>query len=104
MPGITNTNISKSMLELFPYKSYILRLFYPILYIFAKSPKAGAQTGLHVSYMKFEEIVNGGNYQNCKLHIFNKLNNDRDLRNLYINYSLFLINVIARREIDLGIK
>lgn len=102
IPGIVNTNIYKPMLDLYPNKSKVLKMFYPLLFIFGKSLKAGAHTGLHTSYLKYEEFVNGGIYQDCKLHTASKLNQETELRNLYINYSFFLINVIGRREVDLS--
>jgi retinol dehydrogenase 12 len=99
LPGIVNTNISKPMMEMFYYKFALIKILYPFLYIFVKTPKAGAQTGLHVCYMKFEELVNGGIYQDCKLHV--NSNKEKEIRDLYFNYTLFLINVIAGRQIDL---
>jgi len=104
MPGIVNTNISKPMIELFWYSYLIMYLLLPFLFVIAKTPRAGAQTPLHASYIEFEKLVNGGEYKDCKLDIIETENQDNYIRNMYINYSLFLINVIGGRQMNMAVK
>jgi len=104
IPGIVCPKISKYYIDNHPLIAILIVILLPIVCVIVKNPEADAQTLLHLIYIDFVEFVNGGNYSYCNLINTTKTENNSELRNSYINYSLYLINVIARREINISIK
>jgi NAD(P)-dependent dehydrogenase (short-subunit alcohol dehydrogenase family) len=63
-PGTVRTEFFKR------YESYLMKflmiLVIPVSYLFFKGPREGAQTTLHLAYLKCEEFISGGYYSDCR--------------------------------------
>ena len=63
-PGTVRTEFFKR------YESYLMKflmiLAIPVSYLFFKGPREGAQTTLHLAYLKYEEFICGGYYSDCR--------------------------------------
>jgi retinol dehydrogenase-12 len=76
---------------------FLFRLLKPLLWLFSKSSKAGAQTQLDLCYRDIKELENGGYFNNCKLSDTTSLGRDKKIRDLFIDYSYFLIRSTGRK-------
>jgi NAD(P)-dependent dehydrogenase (short-subunit alcohol dehydrogenase family) len=68
----------------------LIFLFYPILWFISKSLYRGAQTTLHLCYIRDEEFISGANYSDCKAEELGSFAKNTEIRNaaieLFKNY------------------
>lgn len=87
-PGAVFTDFTSNSMS----SNFFIRIFYyivtPIIYLFFRSPIAGAQTQLHLTYMDLKELVNGAYYENCRNNTKSTSNvaKNKDIRDLFIDY------------------
>ena len=67
---------------------YGLKIFSPLFWFLCKSPFQGAQTQLFLSYVDYNELINGGYYADCKLTEQGKISKDEKLKQIVINWSI----------------
>ena len=65
--------------------------------LFFKDAVIGVQTTLHVCYLEYAGLVNGGYYSNCKVSKMSRLACDENLRKRFMDYSLNLL----KKRLDL---
>ena len=88
-PGRVNTEFIDKLLGNFKLVYFLMKfVFFPFRLYFLKNIKQGAQTQLYLSYIDYNEIVNGGYYVDCKLaNVSNKVK-DNELKKEYINWTI----------------
>lgn len=89
-PGIVRTEFIK-----FIPKNIVVQTFfysgYFMYYLISKNSWYGAQTQLHLAYMKNEELINGAYYNDCKLCRKSSNAEDPVARNYFMKSTLELI-------------
>lgn len=89
-PGGVQTEFTRFIHENI-FTSICFLIITPLSYFFMKSPLAGAQTQLHLTYMDQSALVNGGYYKDCHLAGVSIKANNIQIRDSFIDYSWKLI-------------
>ena len=90
-PGIINSEYLRFLNNYkIIYKIFIF--VQPIWNFFAKNCEEGAQTQLFLSYVDWNEIVNGGYYSECKLSLFSKKVRNKKLKKKIVDWTINEIN------------
>jgi len=87
-PGSVKTEIARPKNLLFKIVGWML---YPVMVLFFQDAFMGAQTTLHLCYMDYFSLINGGYYANCKLDKITPLASDESTRKRFMEYSRKLI-------------
>ena len=66
-PGAVDTNFNHSFKKYSILWTILLFIFYPLIFMFFKTPIDGAQTQLFLCYSNTNELKQGGYYEDCKL-------------------------------------
>jgi retinol dehydrogenase-12 len=86
-PGIINSEYLRFLNNYkIIYKIFIF--VQPIWNFFAKNCEEGAQTQLFLSYVDWNEIVNGGYYSECKLSLFSKKVRNKKLKKKIVDWTI----------------
>jgi NAD(P)-dependent dehydrogenase (short-subunit alcohol dehydrogenase family) len=86
-PGIINSEYMRFLSNYnFIYK--IFKIVQPIWKFFAKNCEEGAQTQLFLSYVDWNEIVNGGYYSECKLSLVSKKIKNKNLKKKIVEWTV----------------
>jgi len=89
-PGVVYTEMHR-----FIYENYIIGKIYDVAYVIhwyiSKTAIGGAQSSLHLCYLDFSQIVNGGYYNNCKLQNASETARNKEIRGAAMNFSWELI-------------
>ena len=84
-PGVVNTNFMR-FLEDYPFFNFCFKICYLFFVFFTKNPIQGAQTQLFLSYIDYNELINGGYYSDCKLKNVSKIAKNKELNKLIIDW------------------
>jgi len=90
-PGVVRTNIAHDIKNLFLKLFYYLLIF-PCSLILFKSSFMGAQTTLHLVYMDFDKIENGGYYSDCNLSKVSPFASQDSTMFGFMKYSRIVLN------------
>jgi retinol dehydrogenase-12 len=89
-PGCVHTD-AQSKIDIW-YIQLLYKIFYPIVMYLFKDPLHGAQTAIHCAKINYEELVNGGYYQDLKLTTLTSYAKDKDTIRRNISYTIKLIS------------
>ena len=67
---------------------YGLKIFFPLISFISKNPFQGAQTQLFLSYVDYNELINGAYYADCKLKEQGEISKNEKLKKIVINWSI----------------
>ncbi len=88
-PGRVNTDFIEKLKHNFKFIYFLIKfVFLPVRLYFLKNVKQGSQTQLYLSYIDYNEIVNGGYYSDCKLAKVSDKVKDNELKKEYINWTI----------------
>ena len=94
-PGVVKTELVRFNGILGKVISIFAYLF---MSLFFKDACMGAQTTLHLCYIDYNSLINGGYYSDCKLDKISNLASNNELRKAYMQYTL---NLLKTRISDL---
>ena len=84
-PGVVNTNFMR-FLEDYPFFHLCFKIFYPFFVFFTKNSIQGSQTQLFLSYVDYNELINGGYYSDCKLKNVSNNAKNKELNKVIIDW------------------
>ena len=84
-PGVVNTNFMR-FLEDYPFFNLCFKIFYPFFVFFTKNSIQGSQTQLFLSYVDYNELINGGYYSDCKLKNVSNNAKNKELNKVIIDW------------------
>jgi NAD(P)-dependent dehydrogenase (short-subunit alcohol dehydrogenase family) len=94
-PGLVATDFFRFIDE--HRLKYLYKLLTRLVWFFSKTIKVGAQTQLDLCYRDINELENGGYFQNCGLSTTNRLGKNKKIRDLFIDYSCYVIRNTGRK-------
>jgi len=95
-PGFVITEMGKPHEKPWYYQVFFYLIFLPIAMVFAKNELVGAQTTLHLCYIKKEDFVNDAYYDDCKVKKTVKNGINKELEGKYNNITR---NYLKRSQI-----
>lgn len=101
-PGAVASDIAKPEEKPLFVRCILYSIYIPLTSLFLKSEYSGAQTTLHLSYMKDEDIINGGYYYNCKSQSYNLKADKEEVIQRFMNYTFTAIR--KHTELDFNEK
>ena len=87
-PGLVKSDFFEKITRSNLLGSILRNILYFLSNLVCKTPFEGAQTQLHLSYAKNEELINGGYYTDCKISRTGKKAGDIEIRNEVINWTI----------------
>ena len=87
-PGLVKSDFFEKITRSNLLGSILRNILYFLSNLVCKTPVEGAQTQLHLSYAKNEELINGGYYTDCKISRTGKKAGDIEIRNEVINWTI----------------
>jgi retinol dehydrogenase-12 len=93
-PGVVNTEMVFKFEDRF--RKTLLFIFYPLIYFCFKTVDAGCQTQLDLCYRNINELENGGYFSDFRLAPEYKLVTDKEVRDLFMEYSFNLVRMTGR--------
>ena len=100
-PGVVNTNFMR-FLEDYPFFNLCFKIFYPFFVFFTKNSIQGAQTQLFLSYVDYNELINGGYYSDCKLKNVSKNAKNKELNKIIIDWVMKGLKVrLPNKELEI---
>ena len=87
-PGLVKSDFFEKITRSNLLGSILRNILYFLSNLVCKTPVEGAQTQLHLSFAKNEELINGGYYTDCKISRTGKKAGDIEIRNEVINWTI----------------
>jgi retinol dehydrogenase-12 len=97
-PGLVYTEIARFAYNHHFYKYIYNSFFWMYIYI-AKTPIYGAQSTLHLCYLRYEEFLNGAYYSDCRVKKTSKLSMNEEVRRRFMTYAYNLIRRSGNSEV-----
>lgn len=89
-PGVVNSNFM-IFLNDYPIFHFFFKLFYYFFVFFTKNSFQGAQTQLYLSYLDYNQFINGGYYSDRKLSNVGKNAKNEELKKIAINWVIQIL-------------